>query len=171
MIQNSLSFKWNLRHDFTSIQRVFTICSFSWEHHTVRSIKNCVSYIWSFCSSWSWAVDHWFHHLCGGDHRFCVEICEIDHPFLGDEDFLYWNFHTHVASSNHNSVGFFNDFGIVQESFLVFDLSDDLDSFYSGAKNVSDMSNIFYFTNKACCNHVYSIWNSKFKNVLFVLLS
>lgn len=170
MVQNSLGLIANLWHYSARMNWVFSIRSLSWKHDTVRPVKNSISNIRCLCPCWSWAINHWFQHLCSCDDWLGMKVGKIDHPFLSDEYLFNWDLHTHISSSNHNSICLFNNFRVVFQSLLILNFCNDLNTLASWAKNVSNVSNVFNFSNEAGCNHVNSIRNAKIKYVFLVLL-
>ncbi len=81
-----------------------------------------------------------------------------------------WNFNTHVATSNHQTVRHFQDVIDIVDTFLRFDLREDLDIkcvlFF---KEFTNVQNILRLTNEGCSNKVNAIVQTK-TNIVGILL-
>ena len=104
IIYSFFSFDTNLRHYCHSLEGIVSICTLSWKHYTICSIKNCICDIWSLRSCGSWSLDHRFKHLRGSYNWFCHDICLFNHPFLSNKYFFWRNFHPQISSRYHYSI-------------------------------------------------------------------
>jgi len=157
VVDSSFGFSTNTRHNTDSEERVGSVSGLSGEHDTVRSIEDGVGDIRSFGTGRAGSVDHGLEHLSSSDNGLGSEVGLLNHPLLGDENFLWGNFHTKISTGDHDSVGGFEDLIVVVESFLVFNLGDNLNVGTSGSEDVTDGFNVFGLSYERCGNHVNTV--------------
>ena len=75
-----------------SINWIISDRSFVWKNNTIYSIENSIGNIWCFSSSWSSWFTHRFKHLTDNHHWFGCKVTFLNHPFLSNEYFFWWNF-------------------------------------------------------------------------------
>ena len=97
-------------------------CTLTTKHHTVSAIKDSICYVSGFSASWPGRLDHGFKHLSSSDHRLAHKITLIYHHFLCQEDFLNWNLHSKITTSNHEWVSLTQDLIKIDYSLLILNL-------------------------------------------------
>mmetsp|Transcript_35591 Transcript_35591/g.82694 ORF Transcript_35591/g.82694 Transcript_35591/m.82694 type:complete len:224 (+) Transcript_35591:569-1240(+) len=148
--------------------RMFSIGCLSRKHNTVGSIKNGVSHIGTLSAGRTWIFDHRLKHLCCGDDRFAKNVSLAYHHFLGQKDFLRWNFHTKISTSNHDSICYSEDVIIVFKSFLIFDLTDNLHMCTLFTQDLTNFCNIRRLTDEGSSDEINVIRDSPLNNILDV---
>ena len=145
-IYRFLGFNATFSEDGNGIDWIISHCSFFWKNDTINSIKNGVGDIRSFSSGWSCGFTHWFKHLTDYHHWFGCKVTFLDHPFLSNENFFWWNLKRQVLSGNHNSIWFFKNSIKIVQSFMSLNFRNNLNIFAN--QNISKVLNIGCLSNK-----------------------
>lgn len=131
--------------------------SFSGQHHTVCAVKNRVRHIGNFRASRSGIVGHGLKHLSGADDGLAFDVAFRNHHLLSNENFSRWNLDPEITTSDHYTVGFFEDLIKVVQTLLVLNLGDDLDILAVFTEDSSDVLDVFAATDEGCKDHVDSV--------------
>jgi len=86
-----LGFNTTFSKDGNGINWIISDCGFFWKNNAINSIENCIGNIGSFSSGWSCCFTHWFKHLTDYHHWFGCKVTFLNHPFLSNENFFWWN--------------------------------------------------------------------------------
>ena len=145
-------------HDGHGFQRVLALGGFARQHDGVGTIQDGVRHVTGFGAGRTRVLDHGIQHLGGGDDHFTCLVALGDDHLLGEDHFFNRNFHTHVATSNHDAVGDSQDVVEVVQAFLVFDLGDDLDVLATvGFQVLTDFQHVFFLANEGGGNEVHAL--------------
>jgi hypothetical protein len=125
MPHGSLGFLGNVGHGADTIQRIVSLCGFSAKHDAIGTIEDSVGYIRALSTGGTRFRDHGLEHLSGTNDGFASLIAPSDHALLGQEDFLGRDFNTKITTSNHDTVGCFDNLVEVVNTLVVLDLGDD----------------------------------------------
>ena len=169
VVKCTLSFATGACHDANSVQWILAVCSFAGEHDCISAIEHGVGDVRGFSTGRSRGLDHRLKHLSGCNDWLGSKVGFLDHPLLRDEDFLRSDLHAEVATSNHDTVSCCQDFVVVVETLLVFNLGDDLYMCASCTQDVSDRVNVLSLADERCSNHINALLD-KLCDVFFVLL-
>jgi len=150
---------------------MLTSSSLSGKHDTVSSIQDGVSDIRALGTGRTWVGNHRLKHLGGSDNWLSGDVGLADHHLLGEENLLWWDLHTKVTTSNHDTISDLKDLIVVVKTFLVLNLADNLDVLVIRSKDLSDHGNIRSLTDEGRRNEVDLIRNSPLKNILDILRS
>ncbi len=93
-------------HCLYRFHRVHSRGGFSGKHYCAGSIVNGVCHIGSLCSGGSWIFYHAFKHLCGRNNLLAGVVALFDKHLLKLRYVFKGDFHAHVASRHHYSVGY-----------------------------------------------------------------
>lgn len=107
-------------------------------------------------------------HLRSNDHGLSGNVAFSNHHFLSQENLTGGYLDTEVATSNHHSITFAQDFVKVFYTLFVLDLDDDLDAGTIGTKDLTNVLDILSTANKRRKNHVDAILDAELQ-VLLVL--
>ena len=110
----------NFCHCTTRFNRIFSTCSFTTQHQSVRVTINCICNIGNLSTSWSWVVNHCMQHLGCDNYRLAFGDTFTDNSALDTWDFFNRNLNTQIATSNHNTIRSINNFFNVINTLLVF---------------------------------------------------
>lgn len=80
------------------------MCINSFNHTVFKSLF--FIFVIFFCEDF---VHSLVPHLCGTDNRLASRVAASNHHLLGDEDFLWWDLNTQVASGNHHTIALSQD--------------------------------------------------------------
>lgn len=119
-------------HDVEAFEWVFTDGGFAGEHDAVGFFEDGVSDVGDFGSGGDGGFDHAFEHVCSDGDGAAEVDAAFDHVTLDDGEFLVGAFDTEVTASDHDGVGFEDDFVEVGDAALVFDFGDDFGLAVSG---------------------------------------
>ena len=93
--------------------------------------------------------------MCCGDDSLALLVGLFDDLLLVDRNEGCFNFNAQIASCDHDAVGNFKDLVEVVETFLVFDLGDDLNFRLAHFRNdLADLQDIFRSSDEGCCDEI-----------------
>ena len=131
----------NLRHSLHSFYRIFTIRCFSTQHQRIGTIVDSIGDISNLSTSRTRIVDHGVQHLRSHDYRFLSQDTFLNQDTLNTRNAFLRHFNTQVTTSYHYTISYFQDFIDVIHTFLVFNLSNNLDV---AVMCIQDFTNIKY---------------------------
>jgi len=94
------------------------ICIYVYGHdtYTIHTIENGVGNIGSLSTSRARVIDHRFKHLCGSHNGLARNVALGDNHLLRQRHLFTGNFHPHVATCHHDTIGHSKDFVEVFET-------------------------------------------------------
>ena len=114
-------------HDLNGGFKVGRVGGFSRQHDGIGPIVDGIGDIGTFGTGRPGIGDHTFEHLGGNDHGLSGNVAFANHPLLCQKDFGTWNFHAQISPSHHDPIGFLQNVIKILQTFLVFNLANDLD--------------------------------------------
>jgi len=127
-------------HHGDGLSGVVTLGGLTGEHDAVSAIHDSVGYIRDFGAGGTRVVGHRLEHLRGADDGLAEDVALGDDHLLSEEDLLDRDLNTEVTTSDHDTIGFTDDFIEAVDTLLVLDLGDNLDAGAALTKHLSDLS-------------------------------
>ena len=171
VVNGSLCFTADSGHDSDGLEGVGSVSTLTGEHDAISSIEDGVSDIRSFGTGGTRSADHGLEHLGGGNNGLSGKVGLLDHPFLGNENLLWGNFHTKITTGDHDTVSGLKDFVVVVKTFLVLNLGDNLDVSSSGSEYVTDGFDILSLSNERGGNHINTMLEAEVNKIILILFS
>ena len=114
-------------HRLDSLEGVLTVSRLTREHDSVGAVVDSVSDVADLCTRRQGVVDHRVEHLRSDDDGLLSSDTLLDDHTLDGGDLLSGDFDSEVTTSDHDTIARVDDLVDVVDTFLVLDLSDDLD--------------------------------------------
>mmetsp|Transcript_117456 Transcript_117456/g.339586 ORF Transcript_117456/g.339586 Transcript_117456/m.339586 type:complete len:286 (+) Transcript_117456:318-1175(+) len=157
-------------HDFNGSLKIRRIGGFTAQHDGIGSVVDRIGHVRTFGTGRAGVLDHGFQHLRGRNDGFAGNVAFSDHPFLGQEDLGGRNFHSQISTGDHNTVGFFENFIKILQTFLIFNFANhfNMRSVIVGQEFL-EIPNVLSGTNKGGRNEFDAPFNTKIDNILDIL--
>ena len=114
-------------HRLESLYRELPGSCLTGKHDRTCAVINRIGNIRGLRSGRTRILHHGIKHLCCNDNLLACLVYLIDDHFLYDRYFLLWKLHTHVASGDHDRIGFTNDLIDIGNALGILNLGDNID--------------------------------------------
>ena len=148
---------------------IFAAGSFAAQHNNVAAVENRVGNVAGLSTGCTVAVNHTFQHLRSRDNRLSGLIAARDNILLYQRYILGRYLYAKVASGNHYTVGYADNFIDMLHTGLILDFGDNPDGRACFLKHLTDSDNIIGLLHEGCRNIIHIMLDSK-KNICPVLL-